>query len=239
MRNIWTITTREYKSYFKSPIAYATAFFFLGLIGYLFFRDLAYAYLQGGTPGVQTILGRLVTFLIFTMPSITMRTLSEEYRMGTIELLLTSPIRDSELVIGKWLGGFLFVISLVFVTLIYSVILNNLIEPGIDQGILTSGYLGLILMVSALMAIGVMISSFTSNQIVAFIISLFLVLFLWFFQPSSNSSQGELSRYINFIQHYMNFYRGTIDLSDVVYYLSLTSLGLFIGTLRVEARRWG
>jgi ABC-2 type transport system permease protein len=189
MRNIWTITRREYKSYFKSPIAYATAFFFFGLIGYFFYRDITVAYLQGGTPGVQTIIVPLVNFLIFTMPSITMRTLSEEYKMGTMELLLTAPIRDAELVIGKWLGGLLFIISLVFVTLIYSVILNKLVDPGIDQGLLTSGYLGLILMVSALMAIGVMISSFTSNQIVAFIISLFLVLLLWFIQPSPNSTQ--------------------------------------------------
>jgi ABC-2 type transport system permease protein len=183
----------------------------------------------------------MVTLLLFTMPALTMRTLAEEQRMGTMELLLTAPVKEWELVVGKWLGVFLYVLTLLAITWVYPITLNFLVEPGIDQGILVAGYLGLVLMVSSLLAIGVAISSFFANQIAAFFISLGVVLLIWLVRPGDSTVGGlgtQLLSYLNFIDHYINFFRGVIDLSDVVYFLSLTALGLFVGSVSVETRRW-
>jgi ABC-2 type transport system permease protein len=169
-----------------------------------------------------------------------MRTIAEEMRMGTMELLLTAPVKDWELVVGKWLGAFLFMLTLLAVTWIFPIVLNFLVKPGIDQGILLTGYLGLILMVASLVAVGVFISSLFNSQVVVFLISLAIVLFFWLVRPPSTATgiSSQILTYLNFIDHYLNFYRGTIDLSDIVYYLSLTSLALFLGTMSVEIRRW-
>lgn len=119
--------------------------------------------------------------------------------------------------------------------------LNFLVTPGIDQGLLLAGYLGLVLMVSSLMAIGVFISTLFNNQLVVFMVSLAIVLVFWLVRPASNTTGGlgtQIMTYMNFVDHYISFYQGTIDLSDIVYYLSLTSLALFLGTVSVEVRRW-
>jgi ABC-2 type transport system permease protein len=196
---------------------------------------------QSYAPTIQMIISPMVTLLLFTMPAITMRLLAEEARMGTLELLLTAPIKDWELVIGKWLGGFLFMVTLLAITWIFPIALNFMVEPGIDQGPLVTGYLGLILMVASLVGLGVGISSLFTNQIAAFFISLAVVLMFWLVSPSSSTAGGlgtEIMNYLNFIDHYLNFYRGIIDLSDVIYYVSLTAIGLFLGTVSIEIRRW-
>ncbi|OGN98794.1 MAG: hypothetical protein A2Z71_00470 [Chloroflexi bacterium RBG_13_50_21] len=245
MRNVWIIARREYKLFFSSPVAYVVAFFFMILLGWFFYSALRDAIIQSTyqayVPTVQIIISPLVTLLLFVMPAITMRSIAEEMRMGTMELLLTAPVKDWELVVGKWLGAFLFMLSLLAVTWIFPIVLNFLVKPGIDQGILLSGYLGLVLMVASLVGIGVFISSLFNNQLVVFMVSLALVLVFWLVRPSSSTTGGlgnQILTYLNFIDHYLNFYKGTIDLSDIVYYLSLTSLALFLGTVSVEIRRW-
>lgn len=245
MRNVWIIARREYKLFFISPIAYVVAFFFMLLLGWFFYSALRDAIIQStyqaNAPTVQIIISPLVTLLLFVMPAITMRSIAEEMRMGTMELLLTAPVKDWELVVGKWLGAFLFMFTLLAVTMIFPLVLNFLVKPGVDQGIFLSGYLGLVLMVASLVAIGVFISSLFNSQVVVFLVSLAIVLVFWLVRPASTSTGGlgtELMTYMNFIDHYLNFYQGTIDLSDIVYYLSLTSLGLFLGTVSVEFRRW-
>jgi gliding motility-associated transport system permease protein len=244
MRNIWTIARREYKLYFNSPVAYVVAFFFMLILGWFFYSALRDAIIQATyqpyAPGVQIIISPMVTLLLFVMPAITMRTIAEEMRMGTMELILTAPVKDWELVVGKWLGAFLFMLSLLAVTWIFPIVLNFLVKPGIDQGILLTGYLGLVLMVASLVAVGVFISSLFSSQVVVFLISLAIVLFFWLVRPPSTATgiPSQILTYLNFIDHYLNFYRGTIDLSDIVYYLSLTSLALFLGTMSIEMRRW-
>src|SRR4030066_155967 len=143
MRNIWILARREYKLFFISPIAYVVAFFFILLMGYFFYSGLVeaitYSMYQAYAPTVQNVIGPLVTLLVFVMPAITMRSMAEEMRMGTMELLLTAPVKDWELIVGKWLGAFLFMLSLLGLTLIFPFILNFLITPGIDQGILLTG----------------------------------------------------------------------------------------------------
>jgi ABC-2 type transport system permease protein len=245
MRNVWTIARREYKLFFASPIAYVVAFFFMLLLGYFFYSALRDAIIQATyqayAPSVQIVISPLVTLLLFVMPAITMRSIAEEMRMGTMELLLTAPVKDWELVVGKWLGAFLFMLTLLAVTWIFPLVLNFLVKPGIDQGLLLAGYLGLVLMVASLMAIGVFISTLFNNQLVVFMVSLAIVLLFWLVRPASTATSGlgtQIMTYMNFVDHYISFYQGTIDLSDVVYYLSLTSLALFLGTVSVEIRRW-
>jgi len=245
MRNVWIIARREYKLFFISPVAYVVAFFFMILLGYFFYSALRDAIIhstyQAYVPGVQIVISPMVTLLLFVMPAITMRSIAEEMRMGTMELLLTAPVKDWELVVGKWLGAFLFMLTLLAVTWIFPIVLNFLVKPGIDQGVLLSGYLGLVLMVASLVAIGVFISSLFNNQLVVFMVNLAIVLVFWLVRPASTTTGGmgsQVLTYLNFIDHYMNFYEGTIDLSDIVYYLSMTSLALFLGTISVEMRRW-
>jgi ABC-2 type transport system permease protein len=247
MRNIWTIARREYRLYFASPAAYMVAFLILGVLGYLFYANIVGALYQQyagqqSAPGIEIIVGPFITLLLFGLPGITMRLLAEEHRMGTIELLLTAPLRDFELILGKWLGGFLFVLTLIGITLIYPIILNKMVSPGIDQGPLMSGYLGLILVASAMVAIGVTISSLFNNQIAAFFATLVVFLALWLISApiqAAGGTGGELLKYLDFSEHFYNtFYVGIIDLKDIVYYLSVTALALYLGSLVVEIRRW-
>ncbi|NJD59167.1 MAG: hypothetical protein C3F13_05215 [Anaerolineales bacterium] len=245
MRNVWIIARREYKYYFTSPVAYIIVFFFMLLLGIFFYLNLSSAILQAAytssAPGVQIVISPMVTLLLFVMPAVSMRTISDEIRMGTMELLLTSPIKDWELVVGKWLGAFLFMLTLLAVTWVFPIVLNFLVNPGIDQGVLLSGYLGLLLMVASMIGIGVFISTLFNNQIVVYFISLVVMLVLWFGSQLASSSGGlgsQLLSYLSYVDHFYSFYQGTIDLSDTVYYLSLTALALFFGTVSIEMRRW-
>jgi len=242
MRNIWVIAEKEYKHYFISPVAYAIALAIMLILGVLFYANMLAAAYQQYAPGVQIIIGPLITLLLFTTPAITMRTIADEQKTGTLELLLTAPVRDWEVVVGKWLGGVLFILTLLVLTWFYPIILNQLISPGIDQGLMLTGYLGLLLLSSAFLAIGVMASSFFSNQIAAFFATLGLLLVVWMIgYPSlaTGSSGGELLRYLDMSEHfYPTFFRGIIDLKDIVYYLSVTALALFLGSVSVEMRRW-
>lgn len=242
MRNIWIIARKEFKQFFVSPVAYAIALAIFLIMGVLFYATVLSAAYQQYAPSVQVILGPLATIFLFTTPAITMRTLPEEQRTGTLELLLTAPVRDWELVIGKWLGAMGFILTILLVTWVYPIILNRLVDPGIDQGILVSGYLGLVLMVAAFSAIGVAVGSLFSNQIAAFFTTLGVLLVLWMIgYPSmaGGSLETSLLSYLDISEHfYPTFYRGIIDLKDIVYFISVIALALFLGSISVESRRW-
>lgn len=248
MRNIWTIAKREYNNYFSSSIAYAIAFlilvglggYFTGYLIYLSSSTTGYAMEVPDAWGVSG--GLLATLLVFSIPFLTMRLLADEVRMGTMELLLTAPLRDFELVVGKWLGVFLFVLTLLAVTLVFPILLNQMVSPGIDQVLMLSGYLGLILMVAAFLAIGVGISAIFDNQFAAaFITLMVLLLFWWLISIPSYvlPSGGDIFRYLSVASHVQDgFARGSVQLTDIVYLVSLTGLGLMIGSSAVEIRRW-
>lgn len=244
MKTAWIIAGREYKRYFATPAAYAIAFFLLLIIGFLFYNSLLSAMTNsmggGGAPDVRIVLSPLVFLLLFASPAMTMHLLAEEQRMGTIELMLTAPVRDWELVVGKWLGAFLFLGTIVLFTLIYPFILNSLVSPGIDQGPLLTGYLGVLLFCSTIVAIGVAISALFSNQIASFFLTLGFLLLLWIISaPSQVSGQNLLMTYLDLRSHfYDTFYIGVIDIRDIVYHVSLTALFLFLGSAIVETRRW-
>lgn len=247
MHNIWTIAKREYNLYFSSPVAYMVAFVILVVLGIFFYLNIQVATIQQGyVPGVEITLVPLGTMLILVTPAITTRLLAEERRLGTIELLLTAPVRDWEMVVGKWLGGFFLLLTIVAITLVFPVLLNQFVQPGIDQGPLVSGYLGMALLCAALVAVGVFISSLFSNQIAAFVTTMGVMIFLWWvMRPIAQvagpmGTGGELIGYLDFGGHFLdNLVRGVINLADVIYYLSVTALALFFGTVSVEIRRWG
>jgi ABC-2 type transport system permease protein len=247
MRNIWTIAKREYDHYFTTPVAYVVAFTILLVLGIIFALNIFY-YTQnafqsyGNAPDVSAVTGAFVFMLVLSVPALTMRLVSDEIRMGTMELLLTSPVRDSELIIGKWLGGFLFLLTLITITLIYPIILNNLISPGIDQRVMMSAYLGVILISASFLGLGVGISAIFSNQIAAFFVTMGTFVFLWWlvgFPAGLVPVGGDVFQYLDMKAHFYDSLNiGIIQLGDIIYYFSLTALGLFIGTTAVEVRRW-
>ena len=248
MRNIWIIAKREYNHYFISPIAYVVAFLILLTIGVIFAINIFY-FIQnafqsfGQVPDISPITGAFGFLLVLSIPALTMRLLADEARMGTLELLLTAPVRDFELVAGKWLGGLLFILTILAVTLIYPLILNSLVTPGIDQQLVISSYLGVILAAAAFLALGVGISAMFTNQVAAFFITLSVFVLLWwligFPAQVMQGSGSELFRYLSMQTHfYEAFNVGNIYLTDIVYFVSLIALGLFIGTTAVEMRRW-
>ena len=246
MRNIWTIAKREFNNYFNSPLAYVVAFAMLLPMG-IYFSLIMWVSSQqtmmGGPAPESTPINWLFVFLmIFLSPALTMRLLSDEARMGTLELLLTAPVRDFELVTGKWLGAFLFILGLALLTLLYPLIMNNFVSPGIDWMVILSSYIGLILISAALLALGTGISAIFTNQFAAFFVTLGLFFFLWFMVslPASYiSTGGDVLNYLSLSNHFsQSMNNGTINLGDIVYYLSLIALGLFTGTTAVEIRRW-
>jgi len=245
MRNIWTIAKREYDNYFNSPLAYVVAFAILLPLG-IYFSLIMWVSAQqamygGGAPESTPINWLFVFLMIFLSPALTMRLLSDEARMGTLELMLTAPIRDFELVAGKWLGALFFVLSLALLTLIYPIIMNNFVSPGIDWNVILSSYIGLVLICSALLALGVGISAVFTNQFAAFFSTLGLFFFLWFMigLPASYlQAGGEVLNYLSLSTHFSQTLNiGTVTLGDITYYLSLTALGLFVGTTAIEIRR--
>ena len=249
MRNIWIIAKREYDHFFISPIAYVVAFLILLTTGIIFAINILY-FIQnafqsfGQTPDIGSITGAFGFLLVLSIPAITMRLLADEARMGTLELLLTAPVTDFELVAGKWLGGFLFILTILAVTLIYPLILHFvLVSPGIDQQLVISSYLGVILVAASFLALGVGISAVFTNQVAAFFVTLSVFVFLWWLLgfPAQllQGSGGEVFQYLSMQSHFYDSLNvGNIKLSDLVYFFSLIALGLFIGTTAIESRRW-
>jgi ABC-2 type transport system permease protein len=245
MGNVWTIAKREYKHYFNSPIAYVVAFAMLIGIGAYFAIYIVYAANSMGqvTPTLEPFLWFLGFLLFFAIPPLTMGSIAGEAQAGTMELLLTAPVRDWELVVGKWLGGFLFIISVIAVTWIFPIILNAIVDPGIDQGMLVTGYLGLVLLAAAILGLGVMISSIFSNWVASLLITWLLMFFAWFlfgiFAQVIPAPANTLFSYLDLRAHFeKNFLTGVIDLTDMVFYVTMTALTVFLGSVLVEVRRW-
>jgi ABC-2 type transport system permease protein len=253
MRNIWTIARRELRVYFTSPIGYIVLAMFAVMFGFFFASSLilfaqvsAQAAMQPGVEGinvnqyvVQPTLGNCTIVLLLTIPLITMRLFAEERKQGTIELLLTSPISDYEIILGKWLGGMLLYGCMLLISLLnFSVLL--LYAP-VDWRAMFVAYLGLLLWGGAMMALGGFISTTTTNQIVAGSISfgLFLLLFvLVWAQSFSQSALGQLAGYLSMPTHFEQFAKGVIELKDATYYLTAIGLGLFLSKRSLESVRW-
>ena len=247
MRNIWTIAKREYDQYFISPVAYVVAFAMLLTTGVLFAINFFFytqnAFQNFGVPDFGPISGTFVFLLVLSAPALTMRLISDEARMGTLELLLTAPVRDHELVIGKWLGAMLYILSLLLVTLIYPIVTSRFVTPGIDWYVVLTSYLGMILLAGVFLALGTAVSAMFTNQITAFFVTLALFITMWWLVGfPAQVIPGDAARIFEYLDMKSHFYgaldSGIINLSDLVYYISLIALGLFTGTAAVEVRRW-
>ncbi len=246
MRNIWILAKKEYKNYFNSPIAYIVAFVILLVLGIFFALNITYLTLNsyqtyGASPDAGVVTGPFAFLLVLSLPALTMGLLADEKRMGTMELLMTAPLRDVELVVGKWLGAFLFMLTVIAITLIFPLTMYFLVYPGIDGGQFFASYLGIILVSASFLSIGVGISALFSNQIAAFFATLATYIVLWWligFPATVLPAGVDVLRYLDMQSHFYNSLNvGVIKLSDIVYFLSLTAFGLFVGTSAVEARR--
>jgi ABC-2 type transport system permease protein len=253
MRNILAIADKELRSYFASPIAYIIMGLFALLFGWFFYLYLAMFVRQsdqmmqfGGGASVNVnqqmiryVLQNASVIVLFVLPMITMRTYSEEKRSGTIELLLTSPLTDVQIVAGKFLGAIALYAAMLAVTLIYMGILFIYGTP--EWRPIVAGYLGLLLLGGSFIAIGLFISSMTKNQIVAGVLTFSVVLMLWIINWIGEQS-GPMTRavvdYLSITQHFDDFSRGIIDTKHVIYYLSLITFGLFMTTKSLDTERW-
>ncbi|HPH95962.1 MAG TPA: ABC transporter permease subunit [Anaerolineaceae bacterium] len=245
MKNIWYIAKKEYASLFNSPVAYVILLVTFLTLGFFFWIEINYAVqYQQYVPSMSNTFSLLVfPLLFFAVPAITMRSIADENKSGTLELLLTSPVRDWELIIGKWLGCLFFFLFTLMVTLIYPLVLNTMIDKGIDFGLVFSGYLGVILLISAMCGIGVFISSLFNNQIAALFATLGVLILFWIISAPAQLFQGSVTAdvltYLSLTEHYYDtFLTGIIQLKDIIYYLSFTALTLLMANISIDIRRW-
>ena len=235
MRTAWVIARRDLLAYFISPIAYMVSAVFLLIAGYLFSLIL----IQSQQATMEGLFFNIMVVLIFVVPLLTMRLLADEQKTGTIEILLTAPVRDWEVVLGKYLAAMGMFGVMLACTLYFPFILWR-VGGTPDWGPILTGYLGLILLTSAMMAIGTLTSAVTENQIVAAVLGFGILLLLWLIDAAGNIATGSASvlTYLSLPTHYNDFARGAINLEDVVYYLSVTIAALFIATRMLETRRY-
>lgn len=253
MRNLLAIAEREIRSYFASPIAYVVIGFFALLYGYFFYALLSFFEQQSmqmgmGQPGqsmninqmlIGPVLMNATVILLFVFPLITMRTYAEEKRSGTIELLLTSPLTDLQIILGKFIGAMLLYAAMLAVTLIHVGLLFLYGDP--EWKPIVTGYLGLLLMGGCFLSVGLLISSLTKNQIVAGMITFAVFLMLWvinwigsFVGPTAQAALAHLS----ITEHFDDFAKGIIDTKHLVYYASFMAFGLFLTMKSVDSERW-
>ncbi|MFX1538379.1 MAG: ABC transporter permease [Promethearchaeota archaeon] len=239
MRNIVTIASREFRSYLYSPMAYIISALFLGCTG-LFFGFIGYSITQAET-SLCGFLGNLYYILIVLMLNmlLTMRLIAEERKLGTIELLLTAPVKDSEIILGKFFSSMGIIILMLVLTFYFPILLVIFGDP--DFGPIASGYLGLLLLSSSAVAIGIFASSLTSNQIVSAVIGGAVLLGLWFLGYTSNYLPEGISNIVNFISlsnHYFDFIIGIIDTRSIIYFVSITAFFIFLAIRSLENSRW-
>jgi ABC-2 type transport system permease protein len=254
MGNVIAIAQKELKSYFSSPIAYITIGFFALLYGYFYIAILAYFVrqsmqmnqFQGGPQAlninqvlIRQLLQNVTILILFIMPMITMRTYSEEKRSGTIELLLTSPLTDFQIILGKFLGALALWATMLAVSLIHIGLLFVYGNP--EWKPIATAYLGLLLLGGCFISVGLFISSLTKNQIVAGMVTFGVFLFLWvitWIGSFSGPTIDGLTQYLSIIDHYDDFGKGVLDTTHLIYYVSFITFGLFLTAKSVDSERW-
>jgi ABC-2 type transport system permease protein len=253
MRNILAIAHKELKAYFSSPIAYIVLGFWALLYGYFFVAILQFFVRQSMQmnqfqgPGAMNVNQQLirplvqnVTILVlFLMPMVTMRTYAEEKRSGTIELLLTSPITDWQIILGKFFGAMSLYLACLGVTLIHLALLFMYGRP--EWKPIVTAYLGLVLLGGCFISVGLFISSLTKNQIVAGMVTFAVFLLLWIITwigSFSGPTVDRLTQYLSIVQHLDDFGKGVLDTTHIIYYLSFITFGLFLTAKSVDTERW-
>lgn len=235
MNTTLAIARREFKGYFNSPVAYFVITVFLVMVGVLFFIP----FFAQDRVSMRDFFGLVPFLLIFFAPAITMRLIAEERRSGTLEMLITMPVRDADVIVGKFVAalGLLFVALLL--TFPYAITVSTF--GALDWGPVIGGYLGLILLGAATLSIGLFASSQTENQIVAFVVSLVMIMFFTMVDRFAVFMPAALTPLVEFLSlstHFQNAARGVVDIRDVLYFLSFIALALFFSFRALEARRW-
>jgi len=233
MNNISYIARKEVKSYFASPAAYIIIILFLSLTGWFFTNTL---FLDGGQAELRSNFSLIPFLLLFFVPALTMKMVAEEKKSGTIELLTTLPLKDSDIILGKFTGSLIILLFAVILTFPNILTIGILGKP--DWGVMFCGYSGLFLMGAAFTSIGIYTSSITDNQIVAFIISFFVLFILvilnqlLIFLPFQS-----LFEYLGVNIHYENMLKGVIDTKDLIYFLSIIIVFLTAASKSLESRK--
>ncbi len=251
---VWTIFKKEMRLYFTSPVAYVVFTFFLLIVGYFFYSIFAFYNLTSMQAAMNPVFARDLNItdavmrplfsntgiiLLFFMPMLTMRLFAEEKRSGTIELLLTFPVRDGEVLLGKFAAAMGLFVMLLGSTALYPGIVGYFAR--VEWGPLLSGYLGLVLLGTAFLGVGLLISSLTENQIVASVVTFVVLLIFWVIGWAADlagSNWRALFQYLSISEHLENFGKGVVDTKDVVYYLSVIVLSLFLTMRSLESKRW-
>lgn len=251
---VWPIFKKELRLYFTSPVAYAVGTIFLLIAGYFFYSIFAFFTMASMQSMMNPAMARelnvtdsvlrplfanLSVILLLIMPLLTMRLIAEERRAGTIELLLTYPIRDGAVLAGKYLAALALYAMMIGFTLAYPAMVAYFAR--LEWGPLLTGYLGLLLMGAAFLAVGLFASSVTENQIVAAVITFGVLLMFWVIGWSADYAGGGFGRvlaHLSILEHNESFARGVLDTKDVIYYLNFTALALFLTLRMLEARRW-
>lgn len=243
MSTLLTIAKREFRSYFDAPLAYVViclSFFGLGLMFFVYeggFWQMDRATMQPLFEYVPAGLGILV------VPVVTMRLMAEERRSGTLEMLITLPVKDSDVVLGKYLGALGLVLTVVLASLAYPIFMFKWpwsLGP-LDLGPVLSGYVGLVLYAAAAVAVGLLVSTLSESQAVSFFITFFLLGGFWFAGSMADQMTGTVANvlhYVSFQTRMDGFMRGLVDTRDVVFFLSVTVLSLMISFRALERRKW-
>jgi len=241
--NLWIILKKELRSYFSSWIAYVLFSVFLAMSGYFFYTDLVYFTMWQGSDiqiGMWQFFFHDIRFIMLLMiPVLTMGLFAEEKKSGTVELLFTFPLKDIDILMGKFLSSIFIFFLMLFFTIIYPVVLNYI--HAIDFAPVAAGYLGLFLMGCAFISVGILVSSITENQIIAAFVTFVCLLFFW--TVGWNEGVGgeivtKLTMAISFFDHFYGFARGVIEIKDVVFNISFTLLFLFFTIKSLESRKW-
>ncbi len=236
MRVSLAIALKEVQAYFTSPMGYIVALVYLALTGFFFVQSIDELFPEAS---IERYIQGSEFILILLAPAMTMRLMAEEQKLGTIELLLTSPVRDWEVVVGKFFASLIFFTVTLALTLFYVILLYVYASP--DSGPIWSGYLGLLLYGAAALSIGLLASSLTSNQIVALVVGFGILLILGVIDQASTQVGGLPSTIlfqIGIRSHLGDFYRGVIDTGNIIYYVSVTGVFLFLTVRSLETRRW-
>ena len=253
MRNVWVICRKELRSYFVSPIAYILLAMFAIVFGFFFWNAVGYfiiagveAQMRGGMfpmnvneQVIRPLVSNVSVIGLFLIPMITMRLFAEEKRSGTIELLITSPVRDVEVILGKWLAAMILSSGMLLLTAVNFAWLFRYGNP--DWKPLAIAYLGLLLQAGALLAIGTFISTLTRNQIIAGAVTFSVCLLLWVLEWVSDYNSTPVARvlaYLSVLAHFETFAKGLLSLKDAAFYVTAIFLGLFLTARSMESLRW-
>jgi len=239
LSKIWTISGKEFKSYLASPMAYIVIAIFLLFTGAFFTLLSPYNSATFNETSIKGFLQPAGIMLILFGPLITMRLVAEERKLGTIELLLTAPVRDSEVVLGKYLGSIGVLVVMLILTLYYPLMLFIYGDP--DLGPIITGYFGLFLLGCVSMAAGAFASTLSSNQLVAAVVGGGILLALWFIGMGADylpSGFSNIIGYISLSSYFPDFMQGILDTRGIIYYLSVAALFLFLAIRTLESSRW-